>query len=267
MIEVAVISLQGREPLTVETVSSIEARGGCNGFRRRLYWSGKDVQGPEFQGWETISCPIDKPASLSVLRIFESVERGNHLLFLEDDVIPCTNAVAAVNNIEIPADAGLINLFDYRGEWPRPGMFIAPIKRDMWGSQAVLIPSHVVEALIIPLRMKIAHDRIQVKMSAQAAAWDTWMGKAVEMLGFRVYHHSPSLFQHGGARWSISNPGARHPFAKNFPGVDHDALGPCPDPIVTGTWNIVPRTCPFHRVQHEGDVICNVWPIHRGKRK
>jgi hypothetical protein len=260
--EVAMISLEGREFLASQTARTLAGRGGIvkAGLKATVYWSGVG-EAPSFYGWTVKRFPIERPASLSLLRVLEGTTPGNDLLFFEDDLLPCRNAVIAAATIQRPPMAGLVSFFDYRGEWKSPGFFIAPKKRDLWGSQAVLIPAHVVQTLIPALKEKIEKDRAKGNFSARGAAWDTWLGHAVEDFGFRVVHHSPSLFQHVGAKSSIANVGASHPYAKNFPGEDWDALLPCPDPVPSGKFTEYLPACQFHKVTHLNGRVCRYWPI------
>jgi hypothetical protein len=269
MTEVSVISVQGRETLTRQTLEALAVRGGMakRGMRGRFYWSGTTAPPTVHESWDVITCPIDRPHTISLMRLFRGVTPGADLLFFEDDIIPCRNAVVAACNFEVPESAGLVSFFDYRSEWSRPGTFIAPINRDLWGSQAIKIPWRVLVNLIPMLEEKIAMDAAN-KASPAKSAWDTWMGHAVEELGYRIGHYSPTLFQHGGAKFSIANIGTRHPYARNFPGEDWDALTECPDPVPSGPFTKYPlESCPFHRVIHPGGVVCRYWPIGRNERK
>jgi hypothetical protein len=266
IVEVAVISVQGREYLTGECIKALSGRGGLNDMdcRRRVYWSGT-YEPPKFPGWEVVSCPIDRPASLSLLRVLEGTQPGHDLLFFEDDVIPCRNAVVAASRVIAPITAGLISFYDYRCEWKSPGLFVAPKKRVFWGSQAVKFSASVIERLIPLLIDRCKSDLKAGRITAKQVGWDTWIGKAVEGdLGLDVLHYSPTLFQHGGAKWSIANQGSKHPYAENFPGEEWDALSDCPDPVPSGPFTEYFRECRYHRVKHPGGVVCRYWPIkHR----
>lgn len=269
MTEVAVISVQGREYLTGQTLGALMGRGGlgATGMRARLFWSGTR-EAPAYPGWEVVTSGIERPASLSVLRIFEACDPKNDLLFFEDDVIPCVNAVPVAASVGFPGDAGLISFFDYRCEWPSPGLFIAPKRgRHLWGSQALKIPARVVQALIPMLRKKIGEDRVAGLMTPKQANWDTWMGQAVEELGLGIYHYSPTLFQHGGAKCSVANEGVHHPYAKNFPGENWDATQVCPDPVPEGIFTEYFKPCIFHGVTHPRGVVCRYWPIKHEEQR
>lgn len=260
--EVAVISVEGREDLTNATLESLRDRGGllAGGLKGTVYWSGKG-DAPVFDGWRVKKFPIERPASLSLKRVFEGTTPGNELLFLEDDVVPCRNALIAACALEMPPKAGIVSFYDYRCEWPRPGMFPAPKGRWLAGSQAVKFSVECLKDMGVLIDKKVEFDTLNGKLLPWQAGWDTWMGFAVEHLGLDVWHYSPSLFQHGGATWSIANEGAGHPYALNFPGEEWDALTKCPDPVPTGDWTKIYRKCPFHARVHKNGVICRYWPI------
>lgn len=263
--EVAVISVEGREDLTNATLVNLRDRGGllAGGLKGTVYWSGKG-DAPLFEGWRVKKFPIERPASLSLQRVFEGTEPGNDLLFLEDDVVPCRNALIAACNFEMRRNMGLISFYDYRCEWPTPGVFAAPKGRWLAGSQAVKFSAEFLSMVMPLIEKKVEFDTLNGKLLPWQAGWDTWMGFAVEHAGMDVYHYAPSLFQHGGATWSIANEGAGHPYALNFPGEDWDALSPCPNPIPTGSWTRVYQKCKFHGRTHPNGIVCRYWPIDYG---
>lgn len=263
--EVAVISVAGREPLTEQTVNALATRGGLieSGLCGRVYWFG-DVSGLRFDGWKVSLSAQIKPVSFELLRVFEGCAPGNDLLFLEDDVIPCRNAIIAAANVPFPNGAGLISFYDYRNELSHPGMFKAE-RRTLMGSQAVKFPAFAMPELTRRLREKAESDREAKRVKAWQVGWDTWMGLAMEAMGLDVWHYAPSLFQHGGAKWSVANEGSRHFYAKNFPGQDWDALTECPDPIPSGHFDEFFKECRFHKTVHPGGAICKYWPITHKK--
>lgn len=264
--QVAVISVAGREPLTEITVEALATRGGLieSGLEGRVYWFG--IREPaEFRGWKVSTSIQLAPVSLELLQVFKGVPAGSDLLFLEDDVIPCRNAIIAAANVPFPDGAGLISFYDYRNEWKSPGIFKAD-RRTLMGSQAVKFPARIMPELTARLAQKAREDSAAGRMKAWQVGWDTWMGKAMEAMGLDVWHYAPSLFQHGGAKWSVANMGSSHKYAANFPGQDWDALTECPDPIPSGWFQEIYRECRFHKVVHPGGVVCRYWPIaHRQK--
>lgn len=254
--EIVVISVAGREPLTKQTVDALATRGGLveSGLKGTVFWFGT-INPPAFVGWEVKASTPLLPVSFELLRVFESASPGADLLFLEDDVIPCRNALIAAANVPFPDNAGLISFYDYRRELTHPGMFKAD-KRTLMGSQAVKFPARAIPDFVRLLRIKAAKDQETGKLKAWQVGWDTWMGLACEKLGLDVWHYSPSLFQHGGAKWSVANDGSRHYYTENFPGEDWDALTECPDPVPSGWFQEFYRTCRFHGRTHPNGAVC-----------
>jgi len=156
-----------------------------------------------------------------------SWDASRRALFFEDDVWACRNAPIRMATLDAPTDAGVVVCFDLRNEWPRPGYYAASPGKPLWGAQALMFPEHAIAGLqMLALRGPTMRGK-------PVRVWDTWIGYAVELLGLRVYHYSPSLVQHRGM-YSLGHPHAKRPIAFNYPGEDFDALGPCPDPIVLG---------------------------------
>jgi hypothetical protein len=148
--------------------------------------------------------------------------------------------------IEVPDDVGLVSFYDFRNEWPRPGLWRNPTDRDFHGSQAVLIPARVVPGL-----------QGLAAVNTTESAWDVWLGHALRELGLAITHYAPSLVQHVGMA-SMYAPGTTRPMADNFPGEDFDALGPCPDPIPRAP--VPPRVrdvfCELHKMFHPAHSTC-----------
>ncbi len=251
---ITMISLTGREPYTKQSINLVNNRGGGRGYPCTLIY---------FTPPNTVPISLDLPQNWILQpetfvgplpdfwTILASVPADRDWVFLEDDIHPCLNAMLAVKRIEVPSDVGMLSFVDMQNEWPRPGIW-RNISRWFYGSQALKIP-----ASVIPHLQQFGRERRTFGLELNGG-WDTWIGFAVEALGLKVAHYSPSLFQHVG-QISIANlaDSGRRTIAFNFPGEDFDALGECPDPVVPGPWTSSTfrveddhRWCSIHRRFH-----------------
>lgn len=264
---ITMVSLTGRESLTRETIVALNERGGMSGYPLELFYFAPDGEHQALALPDNVHVRPLRHDGMMVdwYKILAWVPNGADWIFLEDDVLPCRNAIRRIVDVELPADVGLLSFFDLRNEWPRPGIWRnkewdGPGKRrHLYGSQAVKIPAAVVAGM----------KAFGVERRPFSANWDTWMGVAVDELGLRVAHYSPSLVQHVGML-SVAYPTGQknepnRPWTGHFPGEDFDALGPCPDPVVAATsrpagWKEVshPHWCGFHGCFHPEISVCPI---------
>lgn len=264
-LQVAMMSVAGREEITADTCASLMGRGGLAelGVVPVLHY--QSIPGrpsPTAPGWVITSRELAENLAevprrfrdkrrrspwLDFAHVLEMFEPGVPALFFEDDLVACTNAVKRMATLEVPADVGLVSFFDFRNEWTRPGLWRNPTDREFHGAQALLIPAPVVARL----------QELALQPTA-LRCWDVWLGRAVAELGLKVAHYAPSLVEHVGM-YSMYAPGTERPMANNFPGEDFDALGPCADPIQPGPKPKVKDVfCEMHREYHPGGVTCGV---------
>jgi hypothetical protein len=253
----SIVSLYGRERMARETVRRFMERGGLsNNDTVNLFHFGKDGGGPEL-GSMPHNVIVTHAVHESILGDFRavlySVPEGKDWLFLEDDLSPCRQAYTFMAAYEIPSYVGLVSFFDYRNQWPSPGLHCDPVQ-PFWGSQALKIPGRIVDSL---KRLAVARFADDMK------GWDTWLGRAMDELRLNVAHYAPSVVQHIGARSVVYSDVAIRPTANNFPGEDFDAWTMPADPIVPGPWTPFdwhpsesPDYCNGHRKIHPNGNYC-----------
>jgi len=160
------------------------------------------------------------------------------LLFFEDDLIACKNAVTRMAQVVCPDDCAFVSFFDHcppnrrraDGAW---GLHVAPLPEDFdgsgWGgTQALSVPLRTSEYLarLDPFSIRtVARDRQSDKVLADFCAASPWP---------RFAMHAPTLFRHTGivsaAHPGTSVPDWRHT-PRSYPGDWFDALqsgGPRP---------------------------------------
>jgi hypothetical protein len=146
---------------------------------------------------------------------------ADDLMYFEDDVLPCRNAVAGLAKIPVPDDCGFLaafaNIIGQRRFHPSkqatPGepAIIRQAADDPdlhgtghWGNQALKIPRRTVEHLVRQLPTYYAVSRRATGRMLFGS--DKWIGQHAASAGapWHVYGLiSPSLFQHVGARSAI----------------------------------------------------------------
>jgi hypothetical protein len=176
------------------------------------------------KGWEVIQVG---PGGRGNREVFSKVCKlaagaGGDLLFFEDDVKGCVNAVTALELLQVPPDCGYLTVFDHRNRLPRvttPMLLRVaadePGEGGFWGNQALKIPGRTVRHLA-----QQPDDRF-----VNGVAWDTtersltfgadvWLGAyaASATAPWQVYGLvAPSLFQHVGGisavnpQWRITD--------------------------------------------------------------
>jgi hypothetical protein len=174
--------------------------------------------------------------------MFEHADPNADLIFIEDDLAPCANAVERVIETPIPDWAGVMTFFDYRQEWTKEGIFPHPNGRDLWGSQCLKFPAR----LIPDLKRIAASGEIKIKEGT-----DAWAGLATAKLGLTIAGYSPTIFQHTGML-SVYAPGRMPPVALNFPGESFNAMNAWDGRNAT-IWHQPKEDmyCPLHRKEHD----------------
>jgi len=218
LIQVAIMCSIGRPRLQAACLTRLMREGELFGDhlarRPRIYFAGSGERAGflqvAFEGFRVVPVEAGRPHLPHFWRVFEEAEGGTPLLFLENDVWIVSGGVPRIAALadELPADAGMVSFFDFRGE--SNGETFQPLDpaRDLWGSQALLFTAAAVEAL-----GHLARERCDL---ASCDSWDLWAGRAVRRAGLKLYLHAPSLVQHLGLRSEVwpERPG---PTASNFP--------------------------------------------------
>lgn len=192
--------------------------------------------------WDVSEHHKGRPFVLAFFRMFKDANPDADLIFIEDDLAPCANAIEKVISLDVPAEVGAVTFFDYRREWTSQGLFNHPGPRDLWGSQCLRFPARHMPAL-----KKLAADgTIAVREGT-----DAWTGLACQHLGLHVAGWSPTIFQHTGML-SAYAPGRTPPVALNFPGENFDAMADW-DGIPATQWHQPKENmwCPLHRKEHD----------------
>lgn len=228
---ILVLSVEGRGHEGLKrTVSELQA-AGADTFdgKKAVYYVGLGAPPVLRGGWEVVRArrlprgtTEDTMRALTYARFDrEDVDR---LLFFEDDVQPCQNAVARMARMPIPGRVAFVSCCDLRGlgglapallEVPRDGID----GRGHWGNQALIIPwgtlARVVskwEGTVPGTLPRMASDVVLAELACEP--------------GERFGVYAPSLVQHVGDV-SLATPGAglvaEGRVARNFR-ADYDAM-------------------------------------------
>lgn len=232
MVTITMVALAGREAQTLQTIERLNAEGGMRQFRFTLFYFAANDAHKELA--LPSNCVLQRFPYVDMLtdfwRMVAAVPEDEDWVFLEDDIWPCRNAMTKIATVEVPRDVGLLSFFDMRNQFPSPGIWrdVPAPAQHLWGSQCVKFP-----AWVLPKLKEYAREK-----KDPIRGWDTWVGRAVNDMGYQVAHYAPSLVQHVGMV-SIAYANVPHdgrPITRNFPGEDFDALGACSDPIIPGPW-------------------------------
>lgn len=243
MIWVTVLTTPARPQYLHDTLDRLDAAGAA-AFQRVVFFDGQ-IQGRRLfeishPGWELLQCHPEGLPLGSAAASFEAMEAAailgaDRLLYFEDDVVPCRNAVTAMARWPIPPDCGFVAFTDIRGLGTgRPSLVRAPggpWKKDgdgFWGSQAVAIP----RASLDHIKSFPTHQRDSWRRSLWPFrnASDVQMGLLLASASAPASLYgvvSPSLVNHIGdvsavnPGWALGQP-YRSP--ANFAGEEFDAL-------------------------------------------
>lgn len=151
---------------------------------------------------------------------------AERLLYFEDDIYPCRNAVARMAELAIPAAAAFVTFHDKKQILRRraPGLHMVPAPDEdgagFWGLQAVALPRRTLEylATLDPMSIRTINTRrngdrvLEDFVSRSRWPW--------------IAYHSPSLVRHVG-HVSAAHPDRNHANQNvpiNYAGDDFDAL-------------------------------------------
>lgn len=179
------------------------------------------------RGWRKRAFKVNKGAIRGVWKIIELAlaADASSLLFFEDDVTVCRNAVTRMQRFVVPKDVALASFYDGNEvkEGAKPKLHrrkpLGWHGRGMWGTLGLKIPRRTLEFLRVndPDRLKYYHRNAADEFIGQLTHLSPW-----PCIGY----HVPNLVEHRGAT-SIVHPGAQlmpHRTANNFPGESFDAL-------------------------------------------
>lgn len=238
MIWVTVLTSPARPHYVRDTLRRLDG-AGASSFRRQIFVDGPSWKVEPLPGWEVRQCtfngsPMGSAASSAAVLAAAADEGAEKLLYFEDDVIPCRNAVTAMSKWRIPPDVGFLafcdikNLGNARGG---PGIIRAPggpWKRDgdgFWGSQAVVVPRRSLDDIqAIPHHQR---PRWRRSLWPYRNASDVQMGLMLASPPGTYGVIFPSLVDHVGdvsavnPEWRLTHANRR---PHNFPGEDFDAL-------------------------------------------
>lgn len=171
-----------------------------------------------------------RPGNLhAVLEAFTIGAEYDRLLFFEDDVIACRNAVVRMRQVGVPDDCAFTTFFDMKeGRCGDPaGLSRVPAMgkdgRGFWGTQAVMFPQRTLRYLVDNKRFWV--DAVPNKHSADALfshqlLYSPWPQYAL---------HTPNLVEHVGDVSSVFfwTPKVNRR-STSFPGEGFDALSLSP---------------------------------------
>jgi hypothetical protein len=209
------LAAEGRTETTARTLAALS--GDC-GARKTLHWVGESAP-PLHDGWDLAYWPGKPSGQLAdfwrALTMTAREAPGADIVCVEDDVIPCRNALAKVVAWHSPYLTTFVNTRRFQ-----PGLRLVD-NGGFWPLCCVKIPAPVVERLIAenPAARGWQDKRPSIHEG------DMVIGRMLRVWGLKYYQHT-SLFQHVGVT-SLCNPHATlagHRTAHDFPGTDFDAL-------------------------------------------
>lgn len=211
---VVVFAIPGREATTAATLEALDGPGGGSKLMcdRILFWTGLTPPVPAPPGWITVHNAHGERGSIAALSDFWKMldtVGDRDLVFLEDDVMPCRNALPYMVAWASPYVTHFFN-----GSRVAHGVRKLP-PGGFEFSQTIKIPARIVAKLRAnPPTSKGPRD-----------GWDLAIGRQLAKLGEPLYQHR-SLVQHVGfqSMWNPGNNLAKRLPAQDFPGPDFDAL-------------------------------------------
>lgn len=211
---VLVFAIPGREKVTRATLDALDGPGGGSKLTcdRILFWSGPTPPIEVPAGWRAEWRQQSERGSVAAMSDFRAaldVVGDRDLVFIEDDVLPCKNALPYMVAWPSPYVTHFFN-----GSWTPHGLRKLPPGGFEY-SQALKIPARIVEALRKnPPASKGPKD-----------GWDLAIGRQLFKMGEPLYQHR-SLVQHVGfdSMWTPGNNLAKRRPAQDWPGVEFDAL-------------------------------------------
>lgn len=211
---VVVFAIPGREEVTRATVDAMEGPGGGSQLDcdRILFWSGPTAPIEVPPPWQAIWRLQEQRGSVAAMSDFAAmldVVGDRDLVFIEDDVRPCRNALRYMVAWDSPH---VTHFFNAKGT--TCGLLKLP-PGGFEFSQTLKIPARIVARLRAePPKSRGPND-----------GWDLAIGRCLYTMGEPLYQHR-SLVQHVGHKsmWNPASKLAQRFPGHDFPGVDFDAL-------------------------------------------
>lgn len=227
-----------REYLT-QTLVSLD-RAGASECHLKLIVSDGPMANPANRwrpGWDTLT--LSRGGSrLTMWRAFQAaLDAGiDRLIYCQDDIIACKNAVRRMLNTAVPQTAAFIDYFDMKESKKNtpPGLYpIPPLGCNgdgKWGSQCMAFEREALNYLVTrdPFSLTTARGApIPQDLARRASAGsDAALGWAFDGSPWPTYAlHVPSLVQHIGSVSSIASERfGNQGQSPTFPGSDFDAF-------------------------------------------
>jgi hypothetical protein len=223
--EIIMLAAEGRAETTAKTLATLSADCGA---RKTLHWVGESAP-PPHMGWDLAYWP-GKPSGQTAdmwraLIVTVQESPNSDIVYIEDDVVGCKNALAKTVQWNSPYLTTFINTRRFR-----PGVRLVD-DHGFWPQQCIKIPCHVAKRLVAenPLAPKWQIIKrpgwVITNREPRVETGDIIIGRMLRAWGLKYYQHQ-SLFQHVGEK-SLCNPQATLSplrIAHDFPGIDFDAL-------------------------------------------
>ncbi len=214
-----------RSPSYVEATASALALAGAAGCAIRLVVVDGRVA-PALPGWDVRLGHTERQGvRVTMWRAFRyALEAGaDRLIYCEDDIVPCKNAVSRAQTLVIPDDGAFVDLHDLdlregaeaRGLRAAPPF--GPSGTGYYGNQFQIFPRRTLEWLA-------RKDPLAVRNCPPPNHADTTLSFLLLRSPWpRYYIHLPRLARHVGVA-SAAHPGRPSPETPGYPGDDFDAL-------------------------------------------
>lgn len=225
-----------------DTLRQIDAEGGAD-CERRVYVDGlasgvsaRLARAGALRDWRVTSLgPGGLGNTEATRRTLAALARdGREVLYFEDDVLLCRNAVARALEMRVPAGAALLSFFDMKEFAPgyAAGVHIAhplpgPGGGEFWGNQFFRMTAEVLSWLA-------AQDWGSTSHGAFRSGGDVVMGELLtrHRTAGTVAYHLPCLVEHiGEVSAAFPGTGTARRRATNFIGASADALGLVPHSV------------------------------------
>lgn len=206
-----------------DTLASLD-RGGARSIDRFVLVDGR-AQGFSRPGWSVDTVNHTPQGSLHAL--FATLRWArNHdvdrLLYFEDDVVVCKNAIPRMLAVGVPENLAFVSFFDMKemSYAAPPGMYeMSPMGNDgrgFWGMQSVLLPRRTIEFIL--------RNEDRIRRFGNKQSGETLFGYELLKDGQKYGVHVPNLVEHVGdvsAIWSWTPSVNRR--STSFPGESFDA--------------------------------------------
>jgi len=250
-----------RDYLAATVASMVVAGAMALDYERIIFVDGPADNYSNFPGWRICQlAPKPLGVRYACFRILESAAHAGaeSIIYCEDDVNYCANALTAIAAIRVPEQASFVSFCDIKHSAYKAGFAVAPgydwnaveNQGGHWGNQCVKIPGRSLAKLIqneSPFQdWKIASDCVLGMVLGDYATFN------------------PSLAQHTGAVSTVQDMmNGRIPFegrgrlAASYPGDSFDALSLAgkPAPVYAAELMTIPL-CNLHNERHPDGRTC-----------